>query len=78
MRLHCPQAEVVYNLYTWLPDSAVISLIGCVSIRRNILRNQPVARKVVKHSRWLLPRNRDNLKDDQSVLLDESLTANTP
>ena len=41
------------------------------------MRSAP-ARKVVKRSRWLLLRNRDNLKDDQSVRLDELLAANTP
>ncbi len=44
----------------------------------NALRDQPAARKVVKRSRWLLLRNRDNLKDDQSVRLDELLAANAP
>ena len=33
---------------------------------------------MIKRSRWLLLRNRDNLKDDQGVRLDELLAANTP
>lgn len=33
---------------------------------------------VVKHSRWLLLRNRDNLTDEQETQLDELLAANQP
>ena len=75
---HCPQAEVVYDLFH------VVARFGRDVVDRvrvdqaNVLRDQPAARKVVKRSRWLLLRNRDNLKDDQSVKLDELLAANTP
>ena len=75
---HCPQAEVVYDLFH------VVARFGRDVVDRvrvdqaNALRDQPAARKVVKRSRWLLLRNRDNLKDDQSVKLDELLAANTP
>ena len=74
----CPQAEVVYDLFH------VVSRFGRDVVDRvrvdqaNALRDQPAARKVVKRSRWLLLRNRDNLRDDQGVRLDELLTANTP
>ena len=74
----CPQAEVVYDLFH------VVSRFGRDMVDRvrvdqaNALRDQPAARKVVKRSRWLLLRNRDNLRDDQGVRLDELLTANTP
>ena len=33
----------------------------------NLLREDKPARKAVKQSRWLLLRNRDNLKDGQAV-----------
>ena len=75
---HCPQAEVVYDLFH------VVARFGRDVVDRvrvdqaNALRDQPAARKVVKRSRWLLLRNRDNLKDDQSVRLDELLAANAP
>ncbi|MFA8373089.1 DesA/ISL3 alpha bundle tail domain-containing protein, partial [Burkholderia thailandensis] len=36
------------------------------------------ARKVLKSSRWLLLRNRHNLKPEQSVHLKELLAANQP
>ena len=36
------------------------------------------ARKIVKQSRWLLLRNRENLKDGQAVQLQELLAANQP
>jgi len=42
------------------------------------LRQQPAARQVVKRSRWLLLRNRDNLKDEQAIRLNELLVANVP
>lgn len=75
---YCPQAEVVYDLFH------VVARFGRDVVDRvrvdqaNALRDQPAARKVVKRSRWLLLRNRDNLKDDQGVRLDELLAANTP
>ena len=78
VRQHCPQAEVVYDLFH------VVARFGRDVVDRvrvdqaNALRDQPAARQVVKRSRWLLLRNRDNLKDDQSVRLDELLAANTP
>ena len=75
---HCPQAEVVYDLFH------VVARFGRDVVDRvrvdqsTALRDQPAARKVVKRSRWLLLRNRDNLKDDQSIRLDELLAANAP
>jgi transposase len=78
VRQHCPQAEVVYDLFH------VVARFGRDVVDRvrvdqaNALRDQPAARKVVKRSRWLLLRNHENLKDDQSVRLDELLAANAP
>uniref|UniRef100_UPI0013F60810 transposase n=1 Tax=Metapseudomonas otitidis TaxID=319939 RepID=UPI0013F60810 len=44
----------------------------------NLLREDKPARKAVKQSRWLLLRNRENLKDGQAVQLQELLAANQP
>ncbi len=75
---HCPQAEVVYDLFH------VVARYGREVIDRirvdqaNRLREDKPARKVVKQSRWLLLRNRENLKDGQAVQLQELLAANQP
>lgn len=75
---HCPQAEVVYDLFH------VVARYGREVIDRirvdqaNHLRDDKPARKVVKQSRWLLLRNRENLKDGQVVQLQELLDANQP
>lgn len=75
---HCPQAEVVYDLFH------VVARFGREVVDRvrvdqaNALRDQPGARRVIKRSRWLLLRNRDNLKDEQAVRLEELLAANAP
>jgi len=39
---------------------------------------EPKARQVIKRSRWLLLRNRDNLKSNQAVKVEELLAANQP
>ncbi|MER8124910.1 transposase, partial [Acinetobacter baumannii] len=44
----------------------------------NRLRHDKPARRVIKSSRWLLLRNRENLDPRQSVRLDELLDANQP
>ncbi len=44
----------------------------------NALRHDKPARKVVKQSRWLLLRNRDNLNAGQVVQLQELMAANQP
>jgi transposase len=75
---HCPNAEVVYDLFH------VVARFGRDVVDRvrvdqaNALREQPAARKVIKRSRWLLLRNRDNLPDEHAVKLEELLAANTP
>ena len=75
---HCPQAEVVYDLFH------VVARFGRDVVDRvrvdqaNTLRDQPAARQVIKRSRWLLLRNHHNLKDNQHVRLDELLAANAP
>ncbi|WP_033452064.1 ISL3 family transposase, partial [Bordetella bronchiseptica] len=44
----------------------------------NQLRQDRPARRIIKSSRWLLLRNRDNLDRQQAVRLDELLQANQP
>lgn len=77
VRAHCPNAEVVYDLFH------VVAKYGREVIDRvrvdeaNRLRQERKARQVVKASRWLLLRNRENLRSpQQEVQLDELLAAN--
>lgn len=78
VKQHCPQAEVVYDLFH------VVARYGRDVIDRirvdqaNALRHDKHARQVVKQSRWLLLRNRENLKEDHAVRLQELLAANQP
>ena len=76
VRMHCPNAEVVYDLFH------VVAKYGRDVIDRvrvdeaNRLRDDNPARRVVKTSRWLLLRNRENVPADKAVQLDELLAAN--
>lgn len=76
VRMHCPNAEVVYDLFH------VVAKYGREVIDRvrvdeaNRLRDDKPARRVVKTSRWLLLRNRENVPADQAVRLKELLAAN--
>lgn len=76
VRLHCPKAEVVYDLFH------VVAKYGREVIDRvrvdeaNRLSADKPARRVVKTSRWLLLRNRENVPADKIVQLDELLAAN--
>lgn len=76
VKQHCPHAEVVYDLFH------VVAKYGREVIDRvrvdeaNRLRDDKTARRVVKTSRWLLLRNRENVPVDQAVKLDELLAAN--
>jgi transposase len=78
VRQQCPNAEVVYDLFH------VVARFGREVVDRvrvdqaNALRADPKARQVIKRSRWLLLRNRDNLESDHAVKLDELLAANAP
>lgn len=73
---HCPQARIVYDLFH------VVAKFGREVVDRvrvdqaNQLRHDKPGRKVIKRSRWLLLRNRDNLKQEQIVQLEELLAAN--
>ncbi len=75
--LHCPQAEIVYDLFH------VVAKYGREVVDRvrvdeaNRLRNDKPARKIIKGSRWLLLRNYENIeKADDKVRLKELLQAN--
>ncbi len=78
VKQHCPQAEVVYDLFH------VVARYGREVIDRirvdqaNAVRHDKPARKVIKQSRWLLLRNPDNLKGEQAVRLQELLAVNQP
>jgi len=75
---HCPNANVVYDLFH------VVAKFGREVIDRvrvdqaNKLREDKPARNIIKRSRWLLLRNRENLSDHQAVRLKELLAANQP
>ena len=76
VKANCPNAEVVYDLFH------VVAKYGREVIDRvrvdeaNRLRDDKPARRVVKTSRWLLLRNRENVPARQAVQLDELLAAN--
>ena len=77
VRAQCPNAEVVYDLFH------VVAKFGREVIDRvrvdeaNRLRHDKPARKIVKSSRWLLLRNKRNLRRPQDrVRLKELLAAN--
>lgn len=76
VKQHCPNAEVVFDLFH------VVALYGRKVVDRirvdqaNALRDDKPARKVIKQSRWLLLRNKDNLTDTQAIRLRDILDAN--
>lgn len=78
IREHCPQAEVVYDLFH------IVAKYGREVIDRvrvdqaNQLRHDRPARRVLKSTRWLLLRNRANLSKGQTIHLNEVLAANRP
>jgi len=73
---HSPQADIVYDLFH------VVAKYGREVVDRvrvdeaNRLRNDKKARKVVKTARWLLLKNRENLKGNDRLRLQELLEAN--
>lgn len=75
---HCRKARVVYDLFH------VVAKFGREVIDRvrvdqaNQLRHDKPARKVIKRSRWLLLRNKENLREEQAIKLEELLQANQP
>jgi len=75
---NCPNAEVVYDLFH------VVARFGRDVLDRvrvdtaNELKHDKKARKVVKTSKWILLKNKENLNEDQKVHLKEVLDANAP
>lgn len=76
VQLHCPNARVIYDLFH------VIAKYGREVIDRvrvdeaNRLKHDRPMRRVVKRSRWLLLRNRDNIPATEQPKLDDLLAAN--
>ena len=78
VKLHCPQAEVVYDLFHVVAKYGR-EVVDRVRVdRANELQHDKPARKLVKGSRWLLLKNRSNLNAQQAVSLEELLQANQP
>ena len=77
VRLHGPQAEIVYDLFHVVAKygSEVIDRVRVDEADR--LRHDRRAQRVIKGSRWLLLRNRENIERPQDrVKLKELLRAN--
>lgn len=78
VRKHCPNAEVVYDLFH------VVAKYGREVVDRvrvdqaNQLREDKKARKAVKRSRWLLLKNPGKLSSQEQVRLDELMQTNQP
>jgi len=77
VKLHCPQAELVYDLFH------VVAKYGREVIDRvrvdeaNRVRDDKPAREVIKGARWLLLRNQGNIeREEDRVRLSELLKAN--
>lgn len=76
VRVHCPQAQIVYDLFH------VVAKYGREVIDRvrvdeaNRLRHDRAARQVIKGARWLLLRNRENVRPEDRVTLRDLLAAN--
>ena len=76
VRYQCPLVEIVFDLFH------VVAKYGREVVDRvrvdesNRLRDDKPARKVIKGARWLLLRNRENVKREDRIKLDELLQAN--
>ena len=76
VRYQCPLVAIVFDLFH------VVAKYGREVVDRvrvdeaNRLRDDKPARKVLKGARWLLLRNRENVKREDRVRLDELLQAN--
>lgn len=78
VKAHCPNAEVVYDLFHVVAKFGR-DVIDRVRVdRANELKEDKKARRCVKQGRWLLLRNRSNLKEGQDIKLTELLEANKP
>ncbi|TKB50681.1 ISL3 family transposase [Ferrimonas sediminicola] len=74
--MHCPNAEVVYDLFH------VVAKYGREVVERvrvdraNELRQDKPARRRVKRGRWVLLKNREKMTDRQHAYLEELLAEN--
>lgn len=77
VREHCPNAQVVYDLFHVVAKYAR-EVVDRVRVdEANRVKDDKPARKVIKGSRWLLLRNADNIeKEEDRVRLAELLKAN--
>jgi len=76
VKARCPNARIVFDLYHVVAKFSR-EVIDRVRVdEANRLQDDKPARKVIKGSRWLLLRNRRNLKPDQRIRLSELLAAN--
>lgn len=77
VRTHCKQAKIVYDLFHVLGNYGR-EVIDRVRVdEANRLRDNKSARQVIKGSKWLLLRNKENLKRrEDRVKLKELLAAN--
>ena len=76
VKAHCPQAEVVYDLFHVVAKYGR-EVIDRVRVdRANELKTDPQRRRRVKRGRWVLLKNRDNMTGQQHTYLDELLAEN--
>lgn len=76
VRRHCPHAAIVFDLFHVIAKYGR-EVIDRVRVdRANELRAQRRERRLIKSARWLLLKNRDSLKPDEDVELEELLAAN--
>src|SRR5690606_39581922 len=77
VRAHCPNAEVVYDLFHVVAKYGreVIDRVRVDEADRP--RADKPARRVVKTSRWLRLRNRENVPDEPVVRVGELAVAHT-
>lgn len=76
VRRQCPQVQIVYDLFHIVVNYSkkVVDRVRLEEAQR--LRQNEPCRKVIKASRWLLLRNRENLAPGQRIQLAELLAAN--
>lgn len=77
VKAHCPQAEIVYDLFHVVAKYGreVVDAVRRDEARR--VAGDDKARKVIKGSRWLLLRNKDNIKrQEDRIRLHDLLAAN--
>jgi transposase len=72
----CPKARIVFDLYHVVAKYAREVVTRVRSQEASRLQDNPSARRVIKSSRWLLLRNRENLSAADAIRLEELLKAN--